>query len=146
MKKINDLRECAIGLLARREHSRYELKQKLLIKKYPFLAVESVLVSLAEEGLQSDERFSENYVRRRAEMGFGPHRISLELSQKGINKSLINKYINKESEFWCLALSSVWQRKYDTLQGKDFRKQAHFLIQRGFSPQQVYALLRGIDV
>ncbi|WP_251366014.1 hypothetical protein [Coxiella-like endosymbiont of Rhipicephalus sanguineus] len=58
-----ELRERTIVLLARREHSQLELKQKLLNKGYKLSEVETLIISLAVEGLQSDERYTEVYVR-----------------------------------------------------------------------------------
>lgn len=60
-----ELREHTIALLARREHSQLELKQKLLNKGYKLSEVETLIISLAVEGLQSDERYTEIYVRQR---------------------------------------------------------------------------------
>lgn len=137
-----DIRECAIGFLARREHSQYELKQKLLGRGFSNLAIETLLRSLAQEGLQSDERFAEIYVHHRVETGFGPRRISLELQKKGLASSLIRYYLSQDEAFWWSALSSAWQRKYHTKCKKDFGKQARFLIQRGFVPTQVYKWLK----
>ncbi|WP_304985198.1 hypothetical protein [Coxiella-like endosymbiont] len=50
-----ELRERAIALLARREYSQLELKQKLLNKSYKLPEVKTLIISLAVEGLQSDE-------------------------------------------------------------------------------------------
>ncbi len=138
----DNLRERAIALLARREHSQHELRQKLLNKGYPSVEIETVLASLTKEGLQSDERYAEIYVRHRVGMGFGPRRITAELHQRGIAETLIRQYLCQDEAFWWSALSSVCQRKYHTKHNQDFNKQARFLMQRGFLPQQVYAWLK----
>jgi regulatory protein len=140
----SNLRDRALGLLARREHSCYELKRKLLTKGFSRAEIEAVLVALIEEGLQSDERYTESYVRNRVNMGFGPRRISLELHQRGIATSMINQYLTQDDEFWWAALSSLWQRKYHTKPAQDYGKQARFLVQRGFETQQVSRWLRSI--
>ena len=66
------LRRAAMDYLARREQSFYELTQKLN-KKFPEsdsdLLVE-VLDILKAENLQSDDRFTESYVRYRKSRGF----------------------------------------------------------------------------
>lgn len=142
MKEKEKLRERAIGLLARREHSRHELKQKLLLKGYPISEVETVLASLTKEGLQSDERYAEAYVHHRVGMGFGPRRITVELHQRGIPDALIRQYLSQDDTFWRSALSSVCQRKYHSRHKQDAGKQARFLIQRGFATQHVYAWLK----
>lgn len=140
------LRERAFGLLARREHSQQELKQKLLRKGYASAEIHSLLVNLAREGLQSDERYTEAYVRLRIDAGFGPRRIRSELQQRGISDSLINKHLHRDEAFWWSVLSSVWQKKYDTkqLQTKELKehmKQVRFLTQRGFELSMIYKLL-----
>src|SRR3990167_11304137 len=106
------LREHVLRLLARREHSQFELKRKLIAKTYDPNEVDSVLHTLAEEGLQSDARYTACYVRTRIEAGFGPRRIMMELRQRGISDSLIYKHLPQDSEFWWQALLSVWQKKY----------------------------------
>ena len=56
-----------MDLLARREHSFFELKQKLLIK-YPELNPSNLDLALNQlqcENLISDERFTESYIRYR---------------------------------------------------------------------------------
>ena len=86
----SDIRRAAIDLLARREHSFKELQDKLCRR---FAAVELVeLVELVEQqlntlvadGLQSDRRFCEIFVRSKSGQGQGPQRISQQLRQRGI--------------------------------------------------------------
>jgi SOS response regulatory protein OraA/RecX len=72
---VNDvpvLRRAAMDCLARREHSFYELQQKLT-KKFPDTDPEllhTIADKLRVEGLQSDARFAESYVRYRKSRGF----------------------------------------------------------------------------
>ncbi len=142
------LRECALNFLARREHSRHELKQKLTLKGYGSNQIESELLTLAQEGLQSDARFAEAYVRVRVEAGFGPRRISMELRQRGVSDSLIHDHLSQDPAFWWEALLSVWRKKYDRGQAigpKAYAKAARFLTQRGFDPEQIHRLLRDRD-
>ena len=56
----------AVGLLARRDHSRAELLQKLTARGFDITAVEALLDRLAAQRLQSDARFAEIYVRMRS--------------------------------------------------------------------------------
>ncbi len=142
-----DVRDCALNLLARREHSSVELKRKLIARGYLGSEVDTLLVSLARDGLQSDERFAEAYVRHRAEMGFGPRRISAELGQRGVPHLLIQQYLSPDEAFWGEVLSSLWQRKYHNERPMDERtygKQLRFLMQRGFELERVYRWLNEI--
>ena len=74
-----EVRVAAMDLLARREHSQRELRTKLE-RRFPPEQVDETLQTLAAEGLQSDSRFAEAYVRQRSQRGygvfFGGHRAS----------------------------------------------------------------------
>ena len=68
-KQMSALRYKAIGLLARREQSRGELRQKLYLKaveKGWNVDLEYLLDELQRQGLQSDLRFSEVLVQANA--------------------------------------------------------------------------------
>lgn len=74
----------AVSLLARREHSQIELKNKLLQRGYdPAEVVEAVEWAQSHQ-FQSDERFKLSLFRRRAST-FGDRAIASELSQHGLD-------------------------------------------------------------
>ena len=57
-----DIRFAAMSLLAMREHSVSELREKLS-RKFPLHpAINSVLDALAEQNLVSDKRFAESFI------------------------------------------------------------------------------------
>jgi len=66
----------ALDLASRREHSRYELMQKLN-KRFPetIPIIEDVLDKLVTNKILDDERFAEMYLNSRARKGFGPEEI-----------------------------------------------------------------------
>jgi regulatory protein len=76
----------AIALLARREHSRFELEQKLALRRYSSSIVGRVLDVLIGESLLSDQRFAEAYIRSRFRRG-GESRIALMrgLAKRGVS-------------------------------------------------------------
>jgi regulatory protein len=77
--------EAAVGLLARRERSRKELRTALRRKKFPHVVIEQVLDTLEIEGWQSDERFANAWVgTRRLLSPRGRTALAYELRQKGI--------------------------------------------------------------
>lgn len=134
-KSQRDYKHIAMDLLARREHSRRELINKLKIRGYEGEEVEAYLDRLAKRGLQSDQRFGESYVRMRSSTGYGQRRISQELQQKGIEESRISQiYEEMELDWYQIALE-IWQKKYNQLPGNDLKlkaKQSRFLQYRGF--------------
>ncbi len=79
-----DVRRAAMDLLARREHTRKELARKLS-KKFRAVPeiVEEELDKLKAEGLQSDARLAEVFIRSRVSRGQGPVKIKMELRARG---------------------------------------------------------------
>ena len=78
------VRRAAMDLLARREHGRMELSRKLRSRGAPPDLIEPALEKLADEGLLSEARYLESFVRMRANAGYGPLRIREELTQRGL--------------------------------------------------------------
>lgn len=142
--KLADLREAAIRLLARREHSCLELARKLRQRGWPGPEIDRVLGDLADRGLQSDERFAEGFVRMRSQKAYGPVRIRAELGERGIDRSLIDRMLREADVDW-LGLASAWyERRYhgqaaDDLKEKSRRQQA--LARRGFGHEIIRELL-----
>lgn len=139
-----DIYTSALALLARREHSRLELQQKLL-SRYPGQQplVSEVLERLAREAYQSDERFVETYVRARQLKGIGGQRLRQELGLRGIEDHLIEQALAPlAGEGGLQQLLRVWQKKF-AAPPADIREkhlQARFLLYRGFRPQEVESL------
>ena len=96
-KCSDNYRRCyqiAITLLARREHSRLELSNKLRTKPYS----ENIdLVSLCDHLEASDylsnERFAEMFVYSRILRGKGEMKIRYELRQRGISDTLADSVL-----------------------------------------------------
>jgi regulatory protein len=109
----SEIKACAFRLLARREHSRYELRQKLLLRDYDVALVEDVLDYMAEEHWQSDERFTENYVRSRINKGYGRLKIQAELQERAVDSSLIAIHLSQDEDFWFEQIKQVWQKKFN---------------------------------
>lgn len=138
-----EVREAALRLLARREHSRIELTGKLTRKGWSESVVEQVVDDLAEANLQSDERYAESYVRQRISKAYGPVRIRAELYERGIDRSLAARAMETESPDWFAIAADWYERRYGPkppadLKEKSRRQQA--LARRGFTHDQVRQL------
>lgn len=121
-----------LRLLARREYSLLELKQKG--KNFPPHVVEAVLNDLIERNWQSDERFCEHYVRSHASRGDGPLKIRQKLKMKGIDNTLIDAHLKTID--WQASANALYQKKYHPLADDPYREKQkcqRFLAQRGFS-------------
>ncbi|MEN1729376.1 MAG: regulatory protein RecX [Pseudomonadota bacterium] len=141
--KLADLRDAALRLLARREHSYLELSRKLRQRGWPEPELEQVLDELAEQGLQSDDRFAESFVRMRSQKAYGPIRIRAELGERGIDRSQIERALREAEVDWLELASGWYERRYlerpvDDLKEKARRQQA--LARRGFSHEVIRAL------
>ena len=135
----------ALALLARREHSSFELKQKLQ-KRFcdcePL--IEQAILKTQADGYLSDERFATAYARSRWQKGFGPERISNELKVKGISSDLSAVALNSATEELDEAaiIERTWRKKFK-LAPSDFNekmKQIRFLRYRGFEQAQIESL------
>jgi regulatory protein len=76
----------AIGLLARRAHSRSELNLKLRRRGYAPEAVDTAMTRLVELGYLDDRSFAQGVVRRRGAVR-GPLALSAELAAKGVDRA-----------------------------------------------------------
>lgn len=143
---LAQVQSAAVGLLARREHSAQELRSKLLAKSYPVELVSAALEQLAAQGLLSDGRFAEVFARARANKGYGAVRIAQELRRRGVADEQIAPVLNEAKETWRAQITQVRRKRFGEelpQTNADRAKQARFLLQRGFTSEQVRALLRG---
>lgn len=142
------VRRTAMDLLARREHGRVELARKLRQRGAPAELIEPALDRLADEGLLSEARYLESFVRMRANAGYGPLRIREELAQRGLSRADIEQALQESGFDWNEQLRDAWQRKFAGELPSDPReraKQGRFLGYRGFSPEMIGRLLRGLS-
>ncbi len=141
-----DIRLQAMNLLARREHLRHELAFKLG-KRFGSdaeSAIKSVLDDLSAEGLLSDERFTESYIRQRVGKGYGPDRIRQELRQKGVDTALLDLALESADVDWVERAAAVRFKKFGSTPPLDFKEKARqmrFLNYRGFGAEFAAAAL-----
>jgi regulatory protein len=76
-----------LRLLARRAHSRAELRRKLARRGYEAEEVQGALARLEELGYLDDAAFATGHVRRRSR-SLGPLALAAELSERGVERSL----------------------------------------------------------
>lgn len=144
------LRAQAIRLLARREHSRAELAMKLSGRvpagelKETDGQLNEVLDLLEQQGLLSDVRAAQSYVRSHA-LRFGRSRLWHDLKSRGIPESMIESSL-AQSELGDerQRAESVWRAKFDAvpLDAREWAKQARFLQGRGFSVDVIRSVLK----
>jgi len=139
------IRVVAMDLLSRREHSAYELTQKLKQRDFDMDAIEAAIEELQQDNLQSDNRFVESMVNYRVNAGFGPLKIQHELRRKGISGERVDDYLSALTVDWQALMEAQRSKKFGQDIPSDYKekmKQARFLQNRGFSPESVMRLFR----
>jgi regulatory protein len=139
-----DIRRAAMNLLARREHGRTELVQKLM-KRFDSVQdlIEEEVDKLQKDGLQSDSRLAEAFIRARFNRGQGPVKIKAELRGKGVDESIVSAAFASDETDWFQLVSDVAERRFgDTppFDAKERAKRGRFLLQRGFSTDHIRSL------
>ena len=136
------LRARALGLLARREHSRLELERKLAPHAQDAHELEDLLDDFTRRGWLSERRVVEQIVHaRRGKLG--SQRIRRELLDKGIAAALVAEVLPQLKEGGIEAARAVWQKKF----GKSPRnmaeraRQVRFMLGRGFALDTVLRVI-----
>lgn len=145
---IDELRNAAIGLLARREHSRRELERKLgqRFRGRPLepSELEQALDGLAADGLQSDERCAESLIHARISRGQGPLKIRAGLREAGLEGEAVELLLEAEAGDWPRHLEAVARSRFGEappVDRRDWARRARFLAGRGFPEHLVRSQL-----
>ena len=144
-KNLNsDITKLITKYLSIREHSKLELQNKLSQKGYDSDNIRDCIDEFSSKDIQSDIRFTEEFIRSKLKKNKGPRLISSELVSRGITDSIINKKISEISyQEWCtvafLALKKKLNGSSVSIEDKD--KIYSFLISRGFEHKMIkYAI------
>jgi regulatory protein len=139
----NELRQQAIKLLARREHTRVELARKLSGLGTQE-EIDTVLADMEASQLQSDNRTAESYLRSNASR-LGASRLRHTLKTRGVAPEMIEEQLAQadlpdEIE----RARAAWSRKFSAApaNAKEWARQARFLQSRGFAGDIVRRLLK----
>jgi len=92
-RRMSDYEKClnlAKRYLAMREHSQFQIYNKLVNKNLGVDLINEVLKELQDGGFQSDERYTQEYIRYRQNTGYSSRKIIYELESNGISSELIN--------------------------------------------------------
>ena len=129
--------------LARREHSRSQLRAKLFLYAQEGDDVEAVLDELTQCNCLSDARAAQMLVNAKRSR-FGSQRITHELKKKGISDDLISAVLPQLKQSELETACAVWQKKFGIVAQDDKEKsrQVRFLQTRGFSLDVIFKVLR----
>jgi regulatory protein len=100
------------------------------------------------QGLLSNARYAESFIYSRFQRGQGPQKIRAELRERGVDDALIDAGLDVYAPHWQELLEQVRLKKFGSARPDDFTersRQMRFLMQRGFTAEQIDALFRGRD-
>ena len=151
IKKSSDLfliKNTAFRLLGRRIHSRYELKLKLIKRKYETALIEDVLTELHGKGYLDDEKYAEQYREEKIRIN------KSELILRGISKEIIeeklSQYENKDEVLNNALLIAT--RKIKEIENKGLtkikvkQKIYSALLNRGYNPEIISQVIEQLNL
>ncbi|MGO9444553.1 MAG: recombination regulator RecX [Thiobacillaceae bacterium] len=141
-RPLPPLRDRALAYLARREHSRQELANKLALAGYLGTDIEAQLDELTRRGLLSNERFAEDYVASK-QGRFGALKLTHDLRSRGVDESIVQMTLAAATETELERARSVWNKRFGAppANALEKAKQLRFLQNRGFSLETIYQVL-----
>lgn len=145
-RQLNDaedlvaIREACFRYLSGRDHSSFELKQKVGKKGYKEEDIERVIQNLSDSGYLDDESFAAKFVREKTELNqWGPKKIRSHLYKKGIDRKIIDTVLAQKTDDLQLrqiCVDLVMKRQRHFLREKDDYKRKQkiyrYLAGRGF--------------
>jgi len=131
--------DAAVGYLARRMHSRSELKNKLFRKGFPADEIYRALDRLEELGYVDDRKFASDYARYRLRQSpRGKKLLRGELLQRGVSRETVEEALTEvfddvQEDNLVADLVVKWRRvRGDAYDREDVAKLARSLARRGF--------------
>ncbi|PID66797.1 MAG: hypothetical protein CR975_01145 [Gammaproteobacteria bacterium] len=107
----NHAYQYCLQLLAQREYSQLELRQKLGQQAFEAQTIDECLTQLIKDNYQSDQRFAEIFCRKRINQRHGRKKIQYELKQKGIDDSLSTSVLAEYEQVWVENAKYLIERK-----------------------------------
>ena len=135
-----EARKKAMDYLARREHGRSELIDKLTRFGFDGEVADDAVAQLVADNLQSDTRYTEAFITSRIHQGKGPVKIRAELRERGIAGSTVDLGLEAAEQDWYQAACEVREKKFGAQLPADFSEKARqmrFLQSRGFDTDQI---------
>jgi regulatory protein len=135
----------ALRYLSRREHSRQELRKKLLPYAESDVELDELMTKLEAQSWLSDERFAESLIRRKSER-YGSLKIVDELKHQGIEGDSLLEIKERLKITDAMRAWELWQRKFDSVVTKDPKeksKQMRYLVSKGFPLGVVIKIIDG---
>jgi len=142
-KREIPLRDRALAMLARREHTRAEMTRKLSPHCESPEQIEQLLDALAARGWLSETRFAESRAHVLAHK-FGSRKIEYDLKSRGVSNEVVERAVEQALMQELDNCRSAWAKKFGALpqDAAERGRQMRFLAGRGFSAEAVRQVLK----
>ena len=132
--KEPSLRERALAMLARREHTRAEVARKLSPHAESPQEIDLLLDALAARGWMSEARFAESRANTLSRK-FGSRKIEHDLKSRGVSAEVVEQTVALARTQELENCRAAWQKKFRAPPNNaaERGKQMRFLQSRGFS-------------
>lgn len=136
---VVDAVNAILRLVSRREYSKLEIRQKLSLK-FSKKTVEKALAYSIEKGYQSDDRYAKMLLNHIVFVKEGPLKFIAKAKAKGIESSIIGKYI-QDVNWDAILISHV--DSYDIIRFEEKQKYKIFiqLQRKGFYKSKILCAL-----
>lgn len=135
-------RDHALRLLAMRDHSEKELRQKLHKKQYVEAEIADALSFCKKNGWIQEQKVAENFLQQCVLKGYGWLRICAQAKLRGIDANRLSFAVKNGGYDWDALASAELKRRMRNvplfpLSTKERQKWQNYLLRRGFSYTQI---------
>ena len=152
-EKFIAIREQAWRFLARRMHSRKELRDKLITKEHKQEDIDTILSELENKNYLNDTSFTRQMISEELNLRkSGPLLIKNKLLKKGVENTLISSLINElyDEHLQYQNCQYFANKKLSSLKSSNDRstktKLGNFLIQKGFPWDMCNRVIAELDI
>lgn len=131
-----------VALLARRQHSEWEVRDYLRRKNSPAPLTNEILNKLSVNGLVNDVKFAAMWIEnRRLLRPISRRRLAYELKQKRVNEEVIQKALEEDETDDGSVLKELITKKRKQSRYQDNLKLMRYLSRQGFSYSDIKTAL-----
>jgi regulatory protein len=148
-KRYQQAMNTAVRLLTRRDHTHFEIRQKLKQRGFSSGAIRAAVAECERLNYIDDERTARIYIGQLVRRGFGFRRIAIELKKKGLQGRRFEDILEKQrAEIDEREIARrVLQKKMNSIEREEDRKKRRekmyrFLYSRGFSTTVISELIQ----
>lgn len=147
-------KDSSFRFLAKRHHSTYELRTKLLKKRYAKETIERAIQAMRDAKYLDDDQFTKMFIDERLKRKkVGVNKLKAELFKRGIARNIIDQNLaGIDSEMTYENALELAAKKVRLLSGKDIesnkikQKIFSFLISRGYDSETIMSVIHKLEL